>query len=81
MPSLECLVGQLIASVEGLKHDMDELKDDMRALRVELKADTKELAEDLTTLTGLKNKGIGILLAVGAFFTAIGWLISHFLHQ
>ena len=78
MPNLECLVGQLISSVTDLKDEMKDLKEEMKDLRVELKADASKVELEVDKLVGLKNKGAGILLATGVFFTTIGWCINHF---
>ena len=78
MPNMECLVGQLIASVTDLKDEVRELKDEMKDLRVELKADTNKVELEVDKLIGIKNKGAGILIATGIFSTTIGWGINHF---
>lgn len=81
MPNLECLVGQLIASVTDLKDEMKELKVEMKELKGEMKKDTEALELDVDKLVALRNKGAGIFLATASFFTFLGWCVTHFLSE
>jgi len=76
--SMECLVGQLIASVTDLKDEIKELKVEMKELKVEMKKDTEALELDVDKLVALRNKGAGIFLATATFFTFVGWCVTHF---
>lgn len=81
MHNLECLVGQLIAGVADLKDEIKDLKGEMKELRVEMKKDTDALEVDVHKLVSLRDKGAGIFLSTGVFFTFIGWGISRFLGE
>jgi len=78
MPNMECLVGQLIASVTDLKDEIKELKVEMKELKEEMKVDTETLSIDVDALMALKNKGAGILISTGLVATLLGWCINHF---
>ena len=78
MPNMECLVGQLIAGVTDLKDEIKELKVEMKDLKEEMKTDTDKLEVNVDSLMELKQRGAGILIATGVFFTTVGWCVNHF---
>jgi len=57
--------GERLARIETLLESLPEMKEDVKAIRADLDADKADLA-------ALKNKGVGILIGVGLFGSAIG---------
>lgn len=87
--SLECLVGQLIASTKSLQHELTELKrdikEDIHAVRKEdadkldkLAVTVNKLVKTVDHLVSIKNKGAGILIAVALFSSIVSWCVAHY---
>lgn len=83
MPNMECLVGQLIAGMEAIKDDVQDIKKeqdtnviDVKAMVAELKNEMKIAHKPIEEFIALKNKGIGIGITFGLFFMCLGWFFG-----
>ena len=76
--SIECLVGQLISSTKSLQHELTELKRDIQIVHKEDAAKIDNLVKTVEGLVGLKNKGVGILVAVAVASSFISWCATYF---
>lgn len=76
--SIECLVGQLISSTKSLQYELTELKRDIHTARKEDVTKIDNLVKTVEGLVGLKNKGVGILIAVAVASSFISWCATYF---